>query len=143
MPTSELSISKSFRWEMGHRLPYHQQGCQNLHGHSYELIVELFGTRREDGMILDYNDLKAAVKSIIDQWDHSFLVDDKDESVLQFLKSHQMKHIIFKGYSTAENISYYLAEVLTHLLSKNKNLTKIKIVVKETISSEAIAIRMF
>ncbi|MFI5263969.1 MAG: 6-carboxytetrahydropterin synthase, partial [Candidatus Kapaibacterium sp.] len=26
-------ISKSFRWEMAHRLPFHEGGCRHIHGH--------------------------------------------------------------------------------------------------------------
>ena len=26
------TISKQFRWEMGHRLPFHEGLCKNIHG---------------------------------------------------------------------------------------------------------------
>ena len=131
------SISKSFRWEMGHRLPYHTQGCQNIHGHSYEMVVELFGETNEQGMLIDYNDLKAAVKPILDKWDHAFLVDDNDELLKKFLKDNKLKHVLFKKYSTAEHIAHYFCAVLKNMLSVHKNLTKIKVVIKETVTSEA------
>ncbi|NUQ81331.1 MAG: 6-carboxytetrahydropterin synthase QueD [Bacteroidetes bacterium] len=136
-------ISKTFTWEMGHRLPYHNRGCQNIHGHSYEMEIILEGTKNDQGMVLDYDDLKTAVKHIIDKWDHSFLVDDKDELVRDFLKSSSMKHVVFKGYTTAENIAHYICEVLRNILSIHKNLKAIEVVVRETRSSEAIARRLF
>lgn len=138
-----FKISKNFHWEMGHRLPFHTGGCQNVHGHSYSMRVELEGTKNANGMILDYDDLKTAVKHIIDKWDHAFLVDDKDEVMKTFLKTNNLKHVVFKGNTTAENISHYLCEVLKNILASNKNLVAIEITVKETLTSDAIAKRNF
>jgi len=138
-----FKISKIFHWEMGHRLPFHSRGCQNIHGHSYEMKVELEGTKNDQGMILDYSDLKSAVKHIIDKWDHSFLVDDKDELMLNFLKSNGMKYVVFKGNTTAENLAHYLCEVLKNILASNKNLVAIEVTVRETQTSEAVAWRKF
>ena len=57
-----MKIGKEFRWEMGHRLPLHTRGCQNIHGHSYKLIVEIEGEPGANGMVADYTDLKQIVK---------------------------------------------------------------------------------
>lgn len=133
----QTSISKSFRWEMGHRLPFHAEGCKNIHGHSYEMIVELEGEKNEQGMLLDYGDLKAAIKPILEKWDHAFLVDENDKLLFDFLKSNQLKHVVFKNYSTAENISQYFCHVLKNMFSVYKNLKKIRVSVKETVTSSA------
>ena len=133
------TISKSFRWEMGHRLPFHTEGCQNIHGHSYEMIIELEGEKNNLGMLLDYNDLKAAVKPVLDKWDHAFLVDEKDELLKSFLKENNLKHVLFKNYTTAEHIAHYFCAVLKNILTTHKNLKRIKVTIKETVSSVATA----
>ncbi|MGA1250362.1 MAG: 6-pyruvoyl trahydropterin synthase family protein, partial [Candidatus Kapaibacteriota bacterium] len=48
-------IAKEFHWEMGHRLPFHDGGCQNIHGHSYTMRVEVIGEiDPATGMVIDY-----------------------------------------------------------------------------------------
>ena len=69
-------IAKEFKWEMSHRLPYHQGPCKNLHGHTYKLEVVVKGDIRKDGMLMDFNELKEVVNSsILDLLDHSNLND--------------------------------------------------------------------
>ena len=62
-----MKISKEFRWEMGHRLPFHDGLCRNIHGHSYYMVIEIEGELNENGMIIDFYDLGKAVKPIIDE----------------------------------------------------------------------------
>ncbi len=51
----ESRIAKEFHWEMGHRLPFHQGGCQNIHGHSYTMRVEIIGTiDPATGMVIEH-----------------------------------------------------------------------------------------
>ncbi|HND76050.1 MAG TPA: 6-carboxytetrahydropterin synthase, partial [bacterium] len=70
--TKTVKIAKEFHWEMAHRLPYHTGGCQNIHGHSYILWVEIEGQPQENGMLLDYAEIKRIVKPMIDTLDHGF-----------------------------------------------------------------------
>src|SRR5437868_1916429 len=54
-------IAKDFRWEMAHRLPEHEGGCRNVHGHSYRMWVEISGEPQANGMVLDYFEISAIV----------------------------------------------------------------------------------
>jgi len=51
-------ISKEFKWEMSHRLPFHKGLCQNIHGHTYKLRLDLVGSLDENGMLIDFYDLE-------------------------------------------------------------------------------------
>jgi len=42
---------------MAHRLPFHDGGCRNVHGHSYSMTIELVGEPDRNGMVLDYFDM--------------------------------------------------------------------------------------
>jgi 6-pyruvoyltetrahydropterin/6-carboxytetrahydropterin synthase len=84
-------IAKEFHWEMAHRLPFHTGGCQNLHGHSYKLWVQLEGEPNDKGMVVDYFDLKAVVEPLVKQLDHSFLCDRSDDVMVQFFRENPLK----------------------------------------------------
>jgi 6-pyruvoyltetrahydropterin/6-carboxytetrahydropterin synthase len=126
-----MRIAKEFNWEMGHRLPDHFGKCKNIHGHSYKLMVELDGDLNENGMVMDYYDLKKIVNPIVENLDHAFMVYEKDSQVVEFLEQIKSKKVIVNFESTVENITrYFLAEIRKHNLSSN--IHKIKVRVCET-----------
>ncbi len=48
--------------------------CEPLHGHNYDVIVELEGDLTGDSWVWDFGDLKRATKAIVDELDHKFLL---------------------------------------------------------------------
>lgn len=70
-----ISVTKLFEFEAAHHLPNYDGACRNPHGHSYKLEVEVAGKVDEmTGMIIDFSDLKKAVKElIINEYDHTDL----------------------------------------------------------------------
>ena len=125
-------IAKQFKWEMSHRLPYHKGLCKNLHGHSYKMLVEVEGETDETGMLIDYYDLSQIVKPIIDNFDHSFVVDKDDDLMINFLRENGFKHMILPCYSTAENLASYIAKLLAKQLQKVNNIHYLKVRLYET-----------
>lgn len=131
-----MKIAKEFDWEMGHRLPFHKGKCKNLHGHSYKLIIELEGGLDENGMVLDFYDVKKIVAPIIEKLDHAFLVYKEDKELVEALKKLNSKYVETKFQPTAENIcNYFLSEIKNSQLQQN--IKKIKIRVCETYDSYA------
>lgn len=129
---SIVEIAKEFHWEMGHRLPYHDGGCRNLHGHSYRMRVVVRGVPDERGMVVDYFDLRDILVPIIDQIDHAFLCDESDSLILDFLKEQKMKHVLIPFPSTAENIATWLLDQVVHHLAPYTNLESIAVRLHET-----------
>jgi 6-pyruvoyltetrahydropterin/6-carboxytetrahydropterin synthase len=84
-----------------------------LHGHRYALEITLSGDVisqekvSENGMVMDFSDVKKiARESVVDVWDHAFLVYKEDKTVLDFLSSlPNHKTIIFPTVPTAENMA--------------------------------------
>jgi len=74
-----MELFKEFTFEAAHLLPNvpADHKCARLHGHSYRIVVHVEGpVDSESGMVIDFADIKAAVKPIVDEHlDHYYLND--------------------------------------------------------------------
>jgi 6-pyruvoyltetrahydropterin/6-carboxytetrahydropterin synthase len=72
-----MELFKEFTFEAAHRLPNvaADHKCSRLHGHSYRIVIHVDGKVDEHtGMVMDFADVKVAVKPLIDtQLDHYYL----------------------------------------------------------------------
>ena len=134
-----MKIAKEFRWEMGHRLPNHKGPCRNIHGHSYKMIVELEGEVQKNGMIIDFYDLGLIIKPIIQKYDHSLMVYNKDKVLIDFLKKNKMKKVIVDYYATVENICKDFVNLISNRMKKKKpgNIKMVTVKIFETPNSYA------
>lgn len=115
-----MQITTRLEFDAGHRIPNHKSQCRNLHGHRYALEITLSGDiiakeqASEDGMVMDFSDVKRiARESIVDIWDHAFLVYEKDSVVLDFLNSlPNHKTVVFPSVPTAENMAAEAFKIL-------------------------------
>lgn len=63
----------------GHRITGHPGKCANLHGHNYRIFMTFSGRINEDGMVVDFGDIKLYFDHWLEQnWDHRFLIWEKD-----------------------------------------------------------------
>lgn len=132
-----MKIAKEFKWEMGHRLTFHQGKCKNLHGHSYCCMVELSGQPDKNGMLLDYYDMKKIIDPIIDKLDHSFMVYQKDLELIEALDKLGSNKVVVDFESTAENICLYLLDkIKSSSLPSNINGIKVKVLETENTYAE-------
>jgi 6-pyruvoyltetrahydropterin/6-carboxytetrahydropterin synthase len=95
-----FEISKTFKFEAGHSLPHLPDGhkCRNLHGHSYRFDVVCRGQLDGRGFVVDFAEISAAAKPILEECDHKNL----DE--------------VFRFPTTAENICKWIYDTLLHRL---------------------------
>ena len=78
MTSTQTEIFREFTFEAAHRLPHVPDGhkCARLHGHSYKVIIHVTGTVGEHtGWVMDFGDLKAAFRPLMEQLDHHTLND--------------------------------------------------------------------
>lgn len=71
-----MDIYKEFTFEAAHRLPNVPEGhqCGRIHGHSYKMRVVVSGPIVEPhGWVIDFADIKASVKPVINRLDHHYL----------------------------------------------------------------------
>ncbi len=126
-----MRIAKEFNWEMGHRLPFHEGKCRNLHGHSYKCMVEVTGEPDKNGIVLDYYDLKKIIDPVIDQLDHSFMVNSNDKELIDVLDKLNSRKVVVDFETTAENICLYLLKKISQEKLPG-NISSLKIKVFET-----------
>ena len=126
-----MKISKEFKWEMGHRLPFHSGKCKNIHGHTYKMRVEIEGDLDENGMVIDYYDVSEIISPIIDELDHSFMVKETDKDIIDFLVKLNSKKVVVPFETTAENITLHLLTKIKERISSDR-IKKIKVRVYET-----------
>ncbi len=135
-----MRIAKSFHWEAAHRLSFHDGDCRNLHGHSYRMSVELEGAPGENGMVMDFKDLKLAVKPLVKQWDHATLVAESDAALIKALDTLGTKVFVLPYESTSENLCTYAAEYIVREAAQTlgrHHVTRIRVRIFETDSSYA------
>lgn len=137
-----MIITTKLEFDAGHRIPNHKSECKNLHGHRYILEVSISGkiiddnTQSQYGMVLDFKDVKGLLKkTIVEAWDHAFLVFKEDKEVINFLNSlPDHKTVILEKVPTAENLALIAKKILDHELATQfgKKLTIKKLKLFET-----------
>tara|TARA_B110000196_G_scaffold283281_1_gene265094 strand:- start:51 stop:488 length:438 start_codon:yes stop_codon:yes gene_type:complete len=115
-----MEITTKLEFDAGHRIPHHKSSCKNLHGHRYAIEVTIKGelvsneSNSDFGMVMDFKDAKELIKkTIVEEWDHSFIVYKDDTVVLKFLESlDDHKTVVFPLVPTAENMALVAMESL-------------------------------
>ena len=100
----KLSAFKEFHFSAAHCLDIDGHRCSNLHGHNYKVRIEVTGQVDENGMILDFDEIKKHVNPLITKIDHSNLNStigrSTSESICEFFYQN-LKEVI-SGISKIE-----------------------------------------
>lgn len=109
------SVTKQFRTETAHRLLNHSGRCKNVHGHSYNWQITLASPNLMlNGMIIDFGDLKRKAGAVIDNYDHTLVLQDNDPiySVLQY---SDLRIMTMPMPPTAENFCFLVQRQLKEI----------------------------
>ncbi len=69
-------ISVDYTFASGHALRNYKGKCENVHGHNYKLRITVEGAElNSTGLLIDFLDVRAAIKPLVDRLDHQFLND--------------------------------------------------------------------
>jgi 6-pyruvoyltetrahydropterin/6-carboxytetrahydropterin synthase len=70
----EISVDCTFA--AGHALRNYKGKCENVHGHNYKVRVTLAGDKlNAQGLLMDFAQLRAEIKGLVEKLDHHFLND--------------------------------------------------------------------
>jgi 6-pyruvoyltetrahydropterin/6-carboxytetrahydropterin synthase len=119
-----------------------------LHGHNYQVAVEVEGDLTDDGWVIDFSDLKSMTQALCDQLDHKFLLQC-DSALLEIQETADGWNITFgeRRYSLpksdvallplentmSEQIARWMASRLREALATSgvTNLTSVTIEIEE------------
>ncbi len=112
-----LKTAASF--DSAHFLAGYEGKCANIHGHRWTLEVtvngkELTASGTKRGMLIDFGDLKKAVRGIADSFDHA-LIYEKDSlkpATVAALNDENFRLIEVDFRPTAENFAKHFYDLL-------------------------------
>lgn len=116
-----IEITRRVEFDSGHRIPNHKSKCKHIHGHRYVLEATIRGPvvrqegHHEEGMVLDFGDLKQAMQELIaDQWDHAFLCSKGDDVAMRAMRAMGPDHhtVYLDFIPTVENLVAHAAGLL-------------------------------
>jgi 6-pyruvoyltetrahydropterin/6-carboxytetrahydropterin synthase len=68
----EISVAQDF--SAAHKLNDYNGQCSNLHGHTWKIEICISCDHlNEDSMVMDFKDVKTALQSILQRYDHGYL----------------------------------------------------------------------
>lgn len=71
-----FEVSVEYTFAAGHALRNYKGKCENVHGHNYRVQAVIEGENlNEAGLLVDFADLKADIRALVDRLDHRFLND--------------------------------------------------------------------
>ena len=127
------TVTRSISFCYGHRLIDYQGPCQHLHGHNARAVITLRAEQLDArGMVMDFVDVKRAVKHWIDaELDHTMLLHERDP-FLAVMREHGERVCAVPFNPTAENIARMIFERVQQL-----GLPVLEVTLWETETSQA------
>jgi 6-pyruvoyltetrahydropterin/6-carboxytetrahydropterin synthase len=140
---ANIRVTKSFTFEMAHALWNYDGPCRNIHGHSYQLYVTVYGQPSRDinntklGMVIDFSDLKKLVNQhVVDLFDHSVVISSRaSQPDIERVEQMFEKFYVVDYQPTCENLVIDMADRIRTQLPAHVSLFSLRLV--ETATSYA------
>ena len=99
-------VSKEIDFCYGHRLLRYEGKCRHLHGHNGRAVIVLEGESLDErGMLVDFTDIKCALRDWIEETlDHRMILCESDPALPMLRELGEPVHVIGEN-PTAENIA--------------------------------------
>jgi 6-pyruvoyltetrahydropterin/6-carboxytetrahydropterin synthase len=127
------SVTKRVEFCYGHRLLDYDGPCRHPHGHNAVVEIEVTAAALDaQNMVIDFNDLKARVKSWIDrELDHRMILRH-DDPLLPVLRELGEPVYVLESNPTVERIARLIFEA-----ARERGLSVARVTVWETPTSSA------
>lgn len=133
-----MKITKEITFDSAHMLSDYSGKCNNLHGHTYKLQVEIEGeVNQKTNMVIDFNDMKTILNEVVmSNFDHAIIFsapefrEESENELYKWAIKYGKRHIVlYKGKSTCENMTPIIRDAIAGYL-KNHNFHGFKVSVK-------------
>ncbi len=128
------TLTTTAAFDSAHFLHGYDGKCANIHGHRWTLKVTIASDHlqsggQKDGMVIDFGDLKSAVRSLADAWDHALIWQEGTlkPATITALRDEGFHMITVPFRPTAEHMAKYFYEQL-----KSQGLPVKQVLVYET-----------
>jgi 6-pyruvoyltetrahydropterin/6-carboxytetrahydropterin synthase len=120
---AKIRITKMYDFEMAH------------------VLKDYDGTSPKKGMVMDFKDLKAIVKShIVDRFDHALVINSEtDPEMITSIRKHMEKIMVVDYQPTSENLVADFASIIKSHLPANVELHNLRLWETATSYSEWFA----
>lgn len=130
-----ISITRRIEFDSAHRVMEHEGKCKYLHGHRY-VVEASFSADQLDalGRVIDFSVIKERLQCWIDEnWDHNTILWDKDAPLGDQIALLTGREVFYLPYNpTAENLAFYLKQIICPALFPEKHLYCIRLRIYET-----------
>ena len=111
-----FQVTREIDFCYGHRLLGYQGKCRHLHGHNGRVLITVEASKLDNqGMVLDFSEIKRTISRWIDaHLDHRMLLD-RDDPIVPALEDVGEPVLLMNVNPTAENIAQLICQVATDL----------------------------
>ncbi len=138
-----VTCTRILKCDAGHRVFGHEGKCRHAHGHEYKFEITAHADSLDDiGRVIDFSVIKSRVGGWIDEhWDHNFLVNVNDTSLLNALIgcSNDKLPFVCQFNPTAENMANFLLKSICPEVLKGTGVVVSHVRVYETVNCFADA----
>ncbi len=115
-----FSLTTSAEFDSAHFLAGYNGKCANIHGHRWKIEAVISGDElqrdgEKRGMLIDFGDLKAAVRALADSFDHTLIFERGSlrPATLAALRDEGFSLTEVDFRPTAENFARHFLDILT------------------------------
>ncbi|MDD7403172.1 MAG: 6-carboxytetrahydropterin synthase QueD [Butyribacter sp.] len=113
----QLTIEQSF--DSAHFLAGYNGKCGNIHGHRWRVLLSvesetLRDDRQQRGMCVDFSTLKDVLKDIVDEYDHTLLIEEGSlqQKTLDVFAEEGFPVVELAFRPTAENFAKHFYDIV-------------------------------
>jgi 6-pyruvoyltetrahydropterin/6-carboxytetrahydropterin synthase len=141
-----VELTDGVGFSSAHFVVYHKK-CEYLHGHNYRVGLAVEGDQDEQGLVVDFFELKKMLGKICDSYDHRLLLPAKNSAIERRLKGNSTRISVHGSEFefpnkdlvwlpvvniTAEELARVIADEIVKNLSAYPNVKKISVFVEES-----------
>ena len=124
------TLETKAKFDSAHFLKGYEGKCANIHGHRWEIILEVGGDSLETegpfrGMIVDFAVLKKDLREETKRLDHALIIEEGSlmDKTMEALNEEGFRIIVFPFRPTAENFAKHFYDVMSAKGSKVLKVT--------------------